>query len=197
MRILLLILWLLVPVGAVAFHFGPGQDLLKHDHAAKVLREADGFRVAGRLDEAQQALEKGLELLPPSEVAARQRVRLELCKVLMDNRGLPVANQELNSLISELDADPEADPDLVADCRETLANSQYYMTWLMRLEGLTEEVWGTEIESAQQNLRMLAGSAVQTGEMELAARHREDLEAAARLARMDLGELRGLPLPNQ
>jgi len=197
MRILLLVIWLLMPIGAIAFHFGPGQNLVKNDDAAQHMRQVDLQRTAGDLTGAQASLEKSLSLLPENDVATRRRLQLELSKVRLDNHGLPQARQDLESLLEELQADPAADQSLVNDCRETLANSQYYITWLMRLEGLDYEAWGPEIESAQQNLRLLATDAADSGDEVLLARHREDLESAVRLARMDLGELQGLPLPSQ
>ena len=57
--------------------------------------------------------------------------------------------------------------------------------------------WEPEIESARQNYRMLAETAEQSGQAEVADKQKENLEAAIRLARLDLGELQGLPLPNQ
>ena len=99
--------------------------------------------------------------------------------------------------MDELAADPAADPTLLADARSTLANSQYYMTWLMRLEGLGREAWEPEVEAARQNYKLLAEEAEKRGDAAAAKKHREDLEASIRLARMDLSELQGLPLPSQ
>ena len=68
------------------------------------------------------------------------------------------------------------------------------MTWLMRLEGQTREKWAPEITAALQTFRLLA----QQGEdPEFISLRKEDLESAVRLARMDIGELQGLPLPSQ
>jgi hypothetical protein len=78
-----------------------------------------------------------------------------------------------------------------------MANSQYYITWLMRLEGHTQEVWEPEIETARQTYKLLAEQAQAKGDTTAVKKHTEDLEAAIRLARMDLGELQGLPLPSQ
>ena len=71
------------------------------------------------------------------------------------------------------------------------------MTWLMRLEGLSRDEWEPEIESARQNYRMLAETAESSGKSEQAKKQRENLEASIRLARLDLTDLQGLPLPNQ
>jgi hypothetical protein len=98
--------------------------------------------------------------------------------------------------MDELQEDPGADPAVLAEARSTLANAQYYMTWLMRLEGEPRDVWEPEIEAARQNYRLLAEQADRQGNSQRARKCQEDLEAAVRLARMDLGELQGLPLPS-
>ena len=78
-----------------------------------------------------------------------------------------------------------------------LANSQFYITWLMRLEGRSPDVWEPEITSSQQMYRLLAEKAEQDGDLEMIQIRRSDLESAVKLARMDIGELQGLPLPSQ
>ena len=79
----------------------------------------------------------------------------------------------------------------------TLANSEYYMTWLMRLEGLGRDAWEPRIEAARQTFKLLAVEAEEQGDEKLLKKSKEDLEAAIRLARIDLTELQGLPLPSQ
>jgi hypothetical protein len=71
------------------------------------------------------------------------------------------------------------------------------MTWLMRLEGQPRERWEREIEASRQTYRLLAEQSERCGNVEAAKKNREDLESAIRLARLDLGELQGLPLPSQ
>ena len=53
------------------------------------------------------------------------------------------------------------------------------------------------MESARQAYKLLAEEAEKRGDAAAAKKHREDLEASIRLARMDLSELQGLPLPSQ
>jgi len=85
----------------------------------------------------------------------------------------------------------------LADAQRTFAGSQYYMTWLKRLEGAPREEWEPQIDSARQIYKLLA-SAAEAGHDETSIEEaREDLESAIRLARMDLSELQGLPLPSQ
>ncbi len=109
---------------------------------------------------------------------------------------LPEASADLDVLVAECRTDKQADPALLADAREALANAQYYMTWLMRLEGFPRDEWEPEIEGARQTYRLLAEQAEPTGDRS-AKQRKEDLESAIRLARMEPGELQGLPIPKQ
>jgi len=206
MRKLLLTVWCLLPVGAGAYHFGPGQDQLLLDDAGRkmdaaerhVLRAQELAATEGDAAaavawaEAETAWGEALELLPEERVHERRQVRLERAKAQMFLSQLPSANRDLQGLVQELAADPEADAALLRDARRTLANSEYYMTWLLRLEGAGRDKWEPRIESARQNLKLVAGEA---GDESAAVQ--EDLEAVVRLARMDLDELQGLPLPSQ
>jgi hypothetical protein len=197
MRNLLLGAWLLVPVGAWAYHEGPGQDLLKLDTVDTHLRRAHDSAAAQDWALAVTEYEAALKAMPKGQDAATQRARLELNKARMLAKQLPTAHAELTSLVNELAAAPASDATLLADSRSALANSQYYMTWLMRLEGQPREKWEPEVEAARQTYRLLAEQAEQQGDKAGAKQHKEDLESAVRLARMDIKDLQGLPLPSQ
>ena len=193
MRILLLSAWLLLVPVALAYHFGPGQTQQKLDATAKKLAEAQKLAPA----EAVEAFTEALKLLPDGHADEARKIRLQRAKVQMLAKQLPEAHADLASLVDELSGDGAADPNLLAEARSVLANSQYYLTWLMRLEGLPREVWEPEIESARQIYRHLAEHSQTRGDAAAAKTHLEDLESTIRLARMDLSELQGLPLPSQ
>lgn len=193
LRVFLLLGWLLAAGGALAYHFGPGQEQARLDTAAKL---ADAAAVADGSAAVDQ-LNAALSTLPTGRTAEGRALRLAKAKAMMSASQLPEANAELQTLVDELAADPAADPKLVADARDTLANSQYYVTWLMRLEGEGPAAWEPEIEAARQAYKLLAEQADARGDWASAARHKEDLEAAVRLARMDLSELQAKNLPKQ
>lgn len=197
MRKFLILIWLMLPVVAGAWHYGPGQEQLLLDDVAKTLREAECHVAAKEWQAADSAYERALDMLPSDRTAESRRVRLERAKAQMFNKRLPTAHQELKTLVDELSQDESADPELVEETQAALANSRYYMTWLMRLEGQPKATWEPEIESARQAYRMLAERAESSGESSKASERREDLESTIRLARMDLSDLQGLPLPSQ
>jgi hypothetical protein len=195
----------LLPLGGLAYHYGPGRARLVLDEAAAAVDEARAHArlaqgLSGEDATAQWALasarfEAALSLLPKEHVPERRALTLERAKARMLCSELPQANAELRALVQELEAEPAADAALLFDARRTWANSEYYMTWLARLEGASEDEWQPRIEAARQVYKLLADEPATTAETKLGVQ--EDLEASIRLARMDLGELQGLPLPSQ
>ncbi len=211
MRKVFLFLWLLLPAAAGAYHYGPGQDHLRADRAAAAAERAEAAaRLASETAardgdhaarehwaEAEAAYTEALEHLPADRVQESRSLRLERAKAQMFISQMPQARRDLEILVDELQRDAQADPALVADARGALANAQYYMTWLMRLEGEPREEWEREIEASRQNYKLLAENAARSGDDAHEKQAQEDLESAIRLARMDLDELQGLPLPSQ
>src|SRR5262245_49704951 len=211
MRKAALFAWVLLPVAAGAYHFGPGQDLVRVDRAAEAAKRADQSARAARETaakegdlaarprwaEAEEAYSEAIALLPADEVAESRALRLERAKAQMFVSKLPEARRELEGLVRELAEDTGSDRQVLNGARDALANAQYYTTWLMRLEGAPREEWEPVIEASRQEYKLLAEESATCGDEKLAAASRENLESAIRLARMDLTELQGLPLPSQ
>ncbi|QEG20451.1 hypothetical protein [Mariniblastus fucicola] len=197
MRILLIVGWLFVGLGGAIFHFGPGQKHLEVDQVNLVLNDARDCVANEQWGEAVELFDAVLADLPSEKVAESRGVLLEKAKCQMMAAKLPEARSTLEGLLDDVRKDESADKHFVADVQSALANSQYYMTWLMRLEGMPEEEWKPEIEAARQHYTQLTNDAEELGDEELLKRSAEDLESAVRLARMDLSELQGLPLPSQ
>jgi hypothetical protein len=197
MRGLLIALWLLVPAGTLAYHYGPGQTRLRLDDTASLLSQA---RVHVRADEHAEAaalFDEALAKLPSEREGEGHRIRVERAKSQLLSGQLPAAYDDLAVLVPLLQEDSETNPALLADARETQANAKYYLTWLMRLEGEPRSEWEPEIEASRQTYRLLAEQATDRHDDAATQRHRENLEAAIRLARLDLSELQALPLPSQ
>jgi hypothetical protein len=93
--------------------------------------------------------------LPEGRSGEARKIRLEKAKAQMLRKQLPEANADLKLLVDELAADPAADPKALADARSAFANSQYYVTWLMRLEGFGRDEWEPEVEAARQTYKLL------------------------------------------
>jgi len=197
MRTLLIVAWLFAGLGGVIYHFGPGQEKLEIDQVNQKMKEARASVEAKDWTNAVVKFDEVLADLPAEKKTEAQGLMLEKAKAQMMAAKLPEARKSLESLLQDARSDKETDPRFVAEVQATLANSQYYMTWLMRLEGLPEEEWMPEIEAARQHYTQLTIDAKKLGDQGLAKRSAEDLESTIRLARMDLGDLQALPLPSQ
>jgi len=197
MRILMIVGWLFVGLGGAIFHFGPGQKHMETDKVDLVLNDARQCVAEEDWSQAVDLFNAALADIPDEKVAESRSVMLEKAKCQMMASKLPEARSTLSGLLEDVRKDDTTKKEIVADVQSALANSQYYMTWLMRLEGMPEEEWKPEIEAARQHYTQLAVDAKEMGDEELLKRSSEDLESAVRLARMDLSELQGLPLPSQ
>ena len=197
MRIMLIVAWLFAGLGGVIYHYGPGQEKLEVDQISGLLRQARQSATAKDFTKAVGLFDEALAEMPSDKITESRVVALEKAKAQMMASQLPKARASLESLLSEVRADENADSEFVADVQSTLANSQYYMTWLMRLEGQPEEMWKPEIEAARQHYAQLTKDAKKIGNDKLLKTSLEDLESSIRLARMDLSDLQALPLPSQ
>ncbi len=198
MRTAALVLMLILPAVAVAYHYGPGQALLALDDAAIHVQRAEAAVKAERFAKAIETYDAALARIPADRADLSRQVKLERAKARMSNKELPEAYDELLALKDETDsASAPVSAAFATDLRKTIANAQYYMTWLMRLEGEPREQWEPDIEAARQNYKLLADAARAKGNESQAETLEGDLEAAIRLARMDLSELQALALPKQ
>ncbi|MEE2642700.1 MAG: hypothetical protein VX768_18875 [Planctomycetota bacterium] len=200
MRRILIAAWCFVPVLFLGFHYGaPGKRLQTLDQVDHLVRQAKHSAGENDWEAAVDRYEAALALVPKEMTTESRQLLLEKCKAQMLAKQLPQAHANLQGLLDDMLAEPEEqrDRDLLIETRSSLANSQYYMTWLMRLEGEPEERWRPEIESARQHYKLLAEEVRETGDAEQSEKFVEDLESSIKLARMDLAELQGLPLPSQ
>lgn len=191
MRIILATLWLLIPLGFAAYHFGPGQEQVKLDDTEALLSEARSAVADENWPTAIESYQKALAKLPKENKETSIRIQIEIAKAKMQNSALPEAREDLAGLVSQLNDDPSIPSDLKEEALSTLANARYYMTYLMKLEGLPATEWEPEIEAARQEYKLLAQTASDP------EKHLADLESAIRLARAEPSELYGLPIPSQ
>jgi hypothetical protein len=190
---LLLYCWLLMPVLLLAYHYGPGQVGISRDGAADHLAAAQSLEQQEDWAAAAKTYLEVLAKLPSADREARWKVRLAQVKARMRAGELPEVVSEFENLLAELEKE-NAPAALKSETRASLAMAQYYAGWLMRLEGAPKEEWTTQVDGARQQYRLLAEEALKA-EPAAAKGHQENLEATIRLARMDLSELEGLPLP--
>ena len=95
MRIYILLVWLMVPVLAGAYHWGPGQQMLAVDNVATLVRQAEQHAADEEWSEAEVQYTSALELLPADDFATERRLRLERAKAQMLNKKLPTAHADV------------------------------------------------------------------------------------------------------
>lgn len=193
---ILIAAWCTVPVLLLAYHYGPGQQGVARDRAARHLAQAQTARALGNWSTALAHYSRALETLPSEDKQARWSVLLARSEARMFTGELPEAMIEMEGMLADLQKAAAPAP-LVEQVRAQAATAQYYAAWLMRLEGATHEEWMPELEQARQNFRLLAEEAEQSGNSTEAQNYQKNLESVIRLARMDLSELEALPLPKQ
>jgi tetratricopeptide (TPR) repeat protein len=181
----------LVPVVLLAYHFGPGQSRLTMDRAARKIADARALELKEDWQGAYEAWSAALAATPQDKTTARLQLQLAQARTRMYTGELPEAMEDMDKLLTEAQR-VGADKNFQHEVRGTLATAQYYAGWLMRLEGAPAEEWLHPVESARQNFRLLAE---ETKDVKAAVDYEKNLEATIRLARMDLSELQGMPLP--
>jgi hypothetical protein len=195
MRRLLTLLWLIIPVALIAYHYGPGQDRLARDRAAKQLAIARSAESRDDWKAAHAAYGQALIDLPKQDTDTRLSLRLAQSKTRMYLGELPEAMEETESLLEDA-LKESTNTQLHDEIRSAAGSMHYYVAWLLRLEGAETDEWTEQTEASRQHFRLLAedGEAKSDPDTET---DQKNLEATIRLARMDLSELKGLPLPKQ
>jgi hypothetical protein len=194
MRKLFAVAWLIFPVGVLAYHFGPGQTGVAHDAVAAHLSIARAAEAKDDWLTAMKAYADAAAVVPDNEPNTRLKVRLAHARARMYAGELPEAMEDLEGVLTDAQSQ-NAPRELVNEIRSSVGSMHYYAAWLMRLEGAPAEEWTIETEQARQHFRLLAENAQAYSEPSDA--HQKNLEATIRLARMDLSELKGLPLPKE
>ncbi len=201
-------IWAIVPVAALAIHLGPGQRLLAADRAADHLALALAAEQAEDYAAAAEHYAAARAQLPDEQTAQRARLALREAKATVFAGNLIEGAAKLESLITELSAQPNGPPvpgalnpsdsrALLTETRDALGTAAYFTAWTMRLEGAAADEWKPETEKARQQFRLLAETALASGDKELADAATKNDEQVIRLERMDLSELVGLPLPKK
>ncbi len=190
-------LWLVSAVVATAWHFGPGRQVSRRSAA---LETAERAKAAAAREDWQLAVNQyiaALAELPPEDRADRDRLTLEYASARMQIGELVEAQDQLDTLIAELERKPSAESaQLLTAARHEAATAAYFAAWLMRLEGASAEEWKVEAERARQQFHLLAEQAVAAVDDD-AESFEKNLEATIKLEQMDLSELLGKPLPKK
>ena len=194
----LLTAWILLPVAAIAWHFGPGQYHASRDTAGALLRQANAHAQAGGWQGASAAYTQAMHALPKDARSDRHWLALAQARARIKAGEMVEGQEQLETLIEDLKGTPGQEA-LAIEARHELASASYYAAWLMRLEGATADEWKPEVERSRQHFRLLAeqAEASSDGAKPEANAFKRNLEAAIRLEQMDLSVLEAKPLPKE
>ncbi len=238
-------LWAVLPVAALAYHFGPGQTIYQHERAVELHRlalelERDAITLhqtayarhlqavdarnaaaesptpeAEALSNAATEAESrafGLssaawrlaadafghiqEVAEDASAETLRAVRWSRSRALVRAGDLWTGIRELEDVLSELEADGQAESSMARTTREELASAYYYAARLMRLSGEPAEEWFVESGKARQHFRYLAERERAKGlDAERAKNYERNVELVLDLEQSTLLEIQGKPLP--
>lgn len=158
----LILLWLLMPVALVSYHFGPGRAALAYRQAQTHLAEVRGLELQGQYEEAIDRYEQTLTALPTVDTTeadtdlARQQLRLAQIRARFQLGRLAETIDSLNALVEEVEGQHGDDSPLAHDIRDFLGRVHFQAMVALRLESAEEAVWKRHWELSRQNFRFLA-----------------------------------------
>lgn len=193
-KILLWTLWAALPVGAWAFHMGPGQKLQKREEAAAHVTAAQQAVDQENWQLAAEEYSRARAALPDEDLKSRQRLEVMEAGAKFQGGDFVESDTQLEGVLAREAAASAPDAKLVAKLREQLGQNAYYSAWVMRLEGAAPDEWREESTRARQHFRYLAESGPDES---LKKPSSDNLEAVVRFEQMDISQLKSLPLPKQ
>jgi len=192
----LLLLWLLVPLPVIVWHFGPGQKWLARDHAHALLKRAEAAEAQGDWPAAETWFRAAADKVGNSDPALRTRLDLALVRARYHQGSALDAIDGVNRIVTDARF-PHLPAALQREARELAGRIHYYAAWVLRLEGAQRDLWLEEAELARQNFRLLTESSLAAGALAYGQIQQTNLESAVRLQRLSLTELMARPLPEE
>jgi hypothetical protein len=201
MRRWLLLLWMLLPLPAIVWHFGSGQQWLARDRAHTLLSKAQTAESRLAWSEAETFYREATSHLGPSganseDKPLKTRLDMAMARVRYRQGGAVDSIDRMDRVLADPDF-PKLPEDLQREARELAGRIHYYAAWVLRLEGAQRELWMEEAEFARQNFRMLAETSLAASRTNYSLIQQTNLESAIRLERMSLTELMARPLPEE
>jgi hypothetical protein len=156
----LVVVWLLVPVALVSYHFGPGQDVLAWREASSLRDEARTAEQAGNWELAAAKYDAALAVVPTADAAAatlaRDQLRLARLAAAFQLGNLDETLSELRQFVGYVEGEHGAESAVAMDARDLLGRVHYQAMIALRLESAEEQAWMKHWELARQNFRHLA-----------------------------------------
>jgi hypothetical protein len=156
----LTLLWLLFPVGVLAFHFNYGASYVRREQAAEHLRRIEALERVKEEDRDWPQIIAGYEELEHDvsgmEPKVIHQIRLARAKARLEMMDIAGAIADLTTLLQETALVHGEDARVTRSVREMLGKSHYYATVLLQANNAAEEEWRPYAERARQLFRFLA-----------------------------------------
>jgi len=192
----LLLLWLLLPLPMVVWHFGPGQKWLARDHAQALLRQAEQAERNGDWKNAEDHFREASGRIRTTEPRLTAQLDIALARMRYRQGGAVAAIDQIDRVIDDRGFRDQS-PALQREARELAGRIHYHAAWVMRLEGAQRDLWMEEAELARQNFRLLSEDSLAAGRGSYSQLQQTNLESAVRLQRLSLTELMARRLPEE
>jgi hypothetical protein len=192
----LVLLWLLLPLPVLVWHFGPGQKWQARDRAQGLLRQAQRAETSRDWKAAEELFREAGSKVRESEPRLATQLDMALARMRYRQGGAVAAIDLIDRVIDDrrFREQPEA---LQREARELAGRIHYHAAWVMRLEGAQRDLWMEEAELARQNFRLLAEDSLAAGRVPYSQLQQTNLESAVRLQRLSLTELMARRLPDE
>ena len=99
----IVLLWVLIPVALIAWHYGPGLTQLDRDCAGEYLREAKAAADDEDWDRAAALYARAAEALPESDAPDRARLQLAQACNRIRAGGMVEGQEQLQQLLAKLE----------------------------------------------------------------------------------------------
>lgn len=188
------LLWMLLPVPVLVFHYAKGRELMEMDVARDCVRRGEAAEKAGDLVAAEKFYREAATHVTADRPELKMRVGLAIIRTEARTGGVVAALDDAERMLADeaFAAMPSA---FRAEAVETLSRIHYHAAWVMRLEGANRELWMEESEQARQGYRALVETGLEGASESRIRSAKEDLESAVALQRLSYGALVARPLP--
>lgn len=159
MRRWLVLVWLLIPVGLVAYHYDKGPRHIQQEKAHAFLRgirrmelqkDPDWEEILARYDRLAGMLPWG------EDPIVLREIRLAKAKARLECLDLAQAIEDLDVLLPEVANAYGDQAPITRATREAMGKAQYLAAWVLKGALASEQEWRPHAERARQSFRYLA-----------------------------------------
>lgn len=192
----LILIWMLLPLPVVVWHYGPGQKWLGRELAGGWVKQAREAEASHDHPKAESLYRRAMGELVKEDALGRFQLEIAALRSQYEQGDGVKAVEALEKVLMDpaYQSLPKREK---AEARAVAGQMHYYSAWVMRLEGAKRELWLEEAELARQNFRFLTEQQMKEGKLEQAKVMQDQLESAIELQRMGITELRARPLPDK